>query len=1104
VRPFTDLPSIYQRVSTENFNEMSDASKEFWESHTLLGKAWAALKTLGSTAGYVMSPAQAGIESFAGQPLEKSIHVPGTAKHIGEWGSFATQLAVDPLAAVGRGLGAAREATLPAVAEKMFSPSNRPWRVEREMPDPFGSGTLKVPDLNPRIGYGILPNPNYGKPIVDKFPAPARVARTISKWLTRSHISGEQARAALEPFQQTARELPEDARKEFILWMAGERTGPLARGLQPLAEVLRKEIDKREARLVSAGLLEHATESYWPRMFKNPALAERNLNDYQLAQAAAHTRRPMQGSRRAAGLLKRTVPTLEESLDKGMELVTTNPIDYALLRMDGMDKYFYGTMIGREMKNLPYVRFLRQGLEGLARLQGWEALDDKIFEAWLPPAHVSETFNVELVNKVIHNTSFDTSVRAGLEDIARWLGVRISTPLRHEDPQFAQPGFETARGYASRPTWQGRPMPDPRAVSEFGNDAGTLLHEVGHQIDFKYNLWNVFRGNQQAKKELEELARLRWEHPWSALSARDKRYLLDPEEQMANLLHAYWHAPRFLEEIAPTAKTVFEQWLSNAGPRATAAERAERATLKGLIENVKPKLKMTTEKQEREYRQTFEEKFEKAFPGVRLLGKWYAPEPVARVFNNYVSDERKYQDLYDAFRKLGGAFNNLQLGLSFFHYGMVSIDSSVSAMAGLPYAVRAGKWGRAADRAVSSMLPLVGPIYSGVRRMATGIPLRRAIRHPEDPRWLTPEFQQFMSMFDKSGGRLSMDMIHRSSGMGGFGKAIKGGYLWDSIKDTFKQVKNPNPMVKAILGGVSLGARLLETSMEPIMEWFVPNVKMGVFHDMVRDWLEKNPRSTDDQMAEAAQRLWDSVDNRMGQMVYDNLFWSRTLKNTAFIAVRAVGWNLGTEREIGGGIADAVHSMGKVLTGSGPAEITERTKYTLALPVVVAVQGAMLNYLYTGEGPREIMDYFFPRNGRLTPEGAEERVSMPSYVKDVFSYNYDAGGTILNKLHPLWSTMIEFYNNKDYFGAIISTKYDPTHPMIQRAEYLLHQLTPFSWRGFKRQLNEGADVFPLIMSAFGFVPAPGRITNPPKNQRYEDLQEMKGYKRRLREQSMGR
>jgi hypothetical protein len=41
--------------------------------------------------------------------------------------------------------------------------------------------------------------------------------------------------------------------------------------------------------------------------------------------------------------------------------------------------------------------------------------------------------------------------------------------------------------------------------------------------------------------------------------------------------------------------------------------------------------------------------------------------------------------------------------------------------------------------------------------------------------------------------------------------------------------------------------------------------------------------------AEALDKAWDSTDDRLGQVVYDNLFWNRTGKDLAHALVRSVG-----------------------------------------------------------------------------------------------------------------------------------------------------------------------------------------------------------------------
>jgi glycosyltransferase involved in cell wall biosynthesis len=132
--------------------------------------------------------------------------------------------------------------------------------------------------------------------------------------------------------------------------------------------------------------------------------------------------------------------------------------------------------------------------------------------------------------------------------------------------------------------------------------------------------------------------------------------------------------------------------------------------------------------------------------------------------------------------------------------------------------------------------------------------------------------------------------------------------------------------------------RLLETMSAPLMEYYVPRAKLGVFYGMAEDWLKLHPTANPTELRAAMQRIWDSVDNRMGEMVYDNLFWDKTTKDIAYMTTRAVGWNLGTVREIFGGMADLVRNGAKLMkTGDFKAfqdAFTERMAYSTAMPIM--------------------------------------------------------------------------------------------------------------------------------------------------------------------------
>lgn len=271
--------------------------------------------------------------------------------------------------------------------------------------------------------------------------------------------------------------------------------------------------------------------------------------------------------------------------------------------------------------------------------------------------------------------------------------------------------------------------------------------------------------------------------------------------------------------------------------------------------------------------------------------------------------------------------------------------------------------------------------------------------------------------------------------------------------ERFYQTTITKNMMTALRHGNVLGAALrlpfalTEQAARPILEWIVPRQKMAVFADLAREELAKLEGSQDPAKARAAlARAWDSVDNRMGQLVYDNLFWNKTLKDLAMASVRSVGWNLGTIREILGGGRDILAELSNKARGRD-AEVTTRMGYIVALPIVAGLIGAILHYLNTGEQPKELKDYFFPRRGRRGTPGWEKRMTLPSYVKDVVHWSHDPYQTAKGKIHPLLSTMVEMLSNKDYFDRPIRNEKDPLVKQVRdTAMHIVEVFQPMATR----------------------------------------------------------
>jgi hypothetical protein len=208
----------------------------------------------------------------------------------------------------------------------------------------------------------------------------------------------------------------------------------------------------------------------------------------------------------------------------------------------------------------------------------------------------------------------------------------------------------------------------------------------------------------------------------------------------------------------------------------------------------------------------------------------------------------------------------------------------------------------------------------------------------------------------------------------------------------------------------------------------------------------------------------------MGQLVYDNLFWNKTMKDLSMASVRSLGWNLGTIRELGGGVKDTVKMLDDMRQGKKP-ELSYRMAYTMALPIVAGLGGAIYQYLHTGKGPEELKDYYFPKNGALDKKGQPARVSLPTYMKDIYHYTTNPVQTVLNKFNPVNNAVIQMLANKDFYGTEIRHADDPAmQQVLDEMKFLGTQFIPFGIRNLNRSTAKGPEskIEPFI----GITPAP--------------------------------
>lgn len=367
-------------------------------------------------------------------------------------------------------------------------------------------------------------------------------------------------------------------------------------------------------------------------------------------------------------------------------------------------------------------------------------------------------------------------------------------------------------------------------------------------------------------------------------------------------------------------------------------------------------------------------------------GTAYAPADWARIYNNFTS--RGYAELgpefgsaYTAARMASNAVTALELSLSGYHALTMGQEAIINEVA---RSIQQGARGSPVKALWSAAKAPLAP-FSLARTggKAEKVYLGTTVG--------TPEQKAVVDLLTEAGARFK-GRAHAadlgSSAAGSFFDAWRKGSLKTELLSDWRDMKGAP--VKGTAGVIARNVgRTMDTIMHPLFQTYIPKLKNGAAYENMADWLRANPLATKDEQLAAARKIVDSIDNRFGEMIQDNIFWNQLLKQSAMVAMRSYSWNLGTIREIAGGATD-------VLGGKG---FTQRAAYNIALPIVYGMTGAMYQYLNTGQPPQDTQDFIAPRTGGTDPRsGLPERITPPGYMKDVLGWSSDPRQEAKNKI----------------------------------------------------------------------------------------------------------
>ena len=332
-------------------------------------------------------------------------------------------------------------------------------------------------------------------------------------------------------------------------------------------------------------------------------------------------------------------------------------------------------------------------------------------------------------------------------------------------------------------------------------------------------------------------------------------------------------------------------------------------------------------------------------------GPVYAPEDWARVYNNFVDRgiHAWSEDLgavYDAARKSSNAVTALELGISGFHMSTMAQEALVN---GVAKAIGELASGKPISAVKSAVLTPFTPVTNVVRgRTLEHVYLGKAQG--------TPLMREITDLLTEAGGR-AKGMKHAPEY-----EYSAGGSYWDSFKHGTALMEAKalgrefaaEPVKTAALYPFRQVGRILQTFAKPLFEYTIPKLKNGAFYDNMASWMEANPNATRPEQLKAARKIWDSIDNRFGETVQDNIFWNKTLKQALQLSLRSYSWTFGTIQEIGGGMKDLARRPTSISPKS--EHYSPKAAYVIALPIVYGTLNAVYQKIKTGKDPESVGD----------------------------------------------------------------------------------------------------------------------------------------------------
>lgn len=448
-------------------------------------------------------------------------------------------------------------------------------------------------------------------------------------------------------------------------------------------------------------------------------------------------------------------------------------------------------------------------------------------------------------------------------------------------------------------------------------------------------------------------------------------------------------------------------------------------------------------------------------------GEWVAQEGAGRLLNNHLSKDYIRNNMVGkGLMEMKNLYTAAELSLSGFHAIAESLEATSSQIGlGLRKLVNL--------KDLSGLKDIVTSPFAAGSTYKTGIKARKFATESDFANSESgkaflkkvPEAADYIHDFFQGGGLLKQHDDLRA-------KAF----------DSFKEHAGKNNYIGAALRVLPA---INNTLLDPLFNHYIPALKTGMFFKEFPTLLKENAarlKNGDVTREELARKQVDFIDDRIGEMNFDNLFWSRTFKTAMQFMMRSVTWKLGNIRAMAGApLEQGMEFINAAKEGRAP-NLMPKMAWLMGLTAMQVAISSAIQGIATGKKLESLKDIIAPR---IDANDETQRVIPPTYYKDLFHIAHDPAGYVTTSSSGPIGKIIDIWQNKDFYNQEI---YDPNDDFITRQKEKLHYFIPkpFSITSAVTQIEQGQGG-KAALSFFGLNKSPGYLNHTPIENEIFDL-----------------